>query len=114
MKIQHVKDVILFQLNVAEMRQVMEDSSMIQSIWTRYVDDTERSGRAGRWVPHRDPLKILHEEKGRGHVLQCRVHLWRYFQEVDAGNPLEREIRSEMLALGLSGEADRRIDRYGT
>jgi hypothetical protein len=45
-------------------------------------------------------------------VLQCRVQLWRYFKEVDAANPLEREIRAELLALGLSGDADRRTARY--
>jgi len=110
MKIQHVKDVILFQLSVIEMRQVMETNDMIHAIGTRLAADQRES----RWAPHPDPLKILHEEKGRGHVLQCRVHIWPYFREVDAANPLEREIRSEMLALGLSGEADRRMSRYAS
>jgi hypothetical protein len=112
MKIQHIKDVILFQLSAIEMRQVMEAQGMIHSIWEHLATDRRESRGSGRWVPHQDPLKILHEEKGRGHVLQCRVHIWQYFREVDAANPLEREIRSEMLALGLSGEADRRMSRY--
>jgi hypothetical protein len=112
MKIQHVKDVILFQFNTIEMRQVMEERSMIHVIWTQIVADMRQTRQAGRWIPHKGPLKILHEEKGRGHVLQCRVHLWRYFLGVEAVNPLEREIRTEMLSLGLSGEADRRMTRY--
>ena len=112
MKIQQIKDVILFQLSTIEMRQVMEAHGMIHSIWNRLQADTRASRQSDRWDPHLDPLKILHEEKGRGHVLQCRIHLWRYFREVEAANPLEREIRSEMLMLGLSGEADRRMSRY--
>lgn len=112
MKVQHIKDVILFQMSVTEMRQVMDERGMIHSVWAQIVDDIDQSEQTGRWAPQKSPLKIFHEEKGRGHVLQCRVHLWQYFREVEAANPLEREIRAEMLALGLSGEAERRISRY--
>ena len=113
MTVRHVKDVVLFGLTAAEMRQVMEEPGMICTIWKALMSDLGEAVRTGRWVPWRLPLKICHEEQGRGHVLQCRVDLWPYFREVEASNPFEREIRSEMLSLGLSGEADRRTARYG-
>jgi hypothetical protein len=112
MIIHYKKDAVLFRLDTAEMRQVMEEGSMVQAIWASLASDLEDASQASRWIPYKIPLKIFHEEHGRGHVLQCRVHLWRYFREVDAANPLEREIRGEMLTLGLSGEADRRMARY--
>ena len=109
---QLVKDVLLFRLDIAELRQILEEKSMIHSIWTHLQADTSTAERDRRWLPHPTPLKILHEERGRGHVLQCRVFLWRYFRETEAVNPLEREIRAQMLTLGLSGEADRRTARF--
>ena len=112
MTILHKKDVVLFRFSVVEMRQVMEEHGMVYSIWLSLQADMQEASRTERWIPHQIPLKICHEERGRGHVLQCRVYLWRYFKEVEAANPLEREIRAEMLALGLSGEADRRMSRY--
>ena len=112
MTIRHRKDVVLFRLNVVEMRQVMEANSMVHSVWTQFLDDLDEATRFKRWIPNESPLKICHEENGRGHVLQCRVNLWRCFQEADAANPLEREIRSELLAIGISGDADRRTARY--
>lgn len=112
MTVRHVKDVVHFQLSTAEMRQVMEKAGMIHAIAARLSRDLARAAKAGRCVPHPAPVRIFHESQGRGHVLQCRVHVWTYFREVEAANPLEREIRSEMLALGLSGEADRRAARY--
>src|ERR1700722_669659 len=108
MTILHKKDVVLFRFTAIEMRQVMEEHSMVYSVWLNLLADLQEASGAGRWIPHQSPLKICHEERGRGHVLQCRVYLWRYFKEVEAANPLEREIRAEMLTLGLSGEADRR------
>ena len=112
MTIRHKKDVVLFRLNTLEMLQVMEVNSMVHSIWIQFLRDLRKATRFRRWIPNEFPMKICHEERGRGHVLQCRVQLWRYFKEVDAANPLEREIRAELLALGLSGDADRRTARY--
>jgi hypothetical protein len=112
MTIRHKKDVVLFRLNTLEMLQVMEVNSMVHSIWIQFLRDLRKATRLRRWIPNKFPMKICHEEQGRGHVLQCRVQLWRYFKEVDAANPLEREIRAELLALGLSGDADRRTARY--
>jgi len=108
----HRKDVVLFRFSAIEMRQVMEEHSLIHSVWLNLQADMQEATRTERWIPHRFPIKICHEEKGRGHVLQCRVYLWRYFKELEAANPLEREIRAEMLTLGLSGEADRRTSRH--
>jgi hypothetical protein len=113
MIIRHKKDVVLFRMNAIEMRQVMEVNSMVHSVWIQFLGDFHESTRSKRWIPNECPLKVCHEENGRGHVLQCRVHLWRYFQEVDAANPLEREIRAELLSVGISGDADRRTARYG-
>ncbi len=112
MTVRHVKDVVHFQLSTVEMRQVMEEGGMIHAIAERLSLDLSRGAKAGRWIPHSAPVRIFHESQGRGHVLQCRVHAWTYFREVEAASPLEREIRAEMLALGLSGEADRRAARY--
>ena len=112
MKIQLVKDVVLFQLDAIELRQVLDEKSMIHSVWSNLQADAEAADQAQRWMPHVSPLKICHEERGRGHVLHCRLSLWRYFREIEAVNPLEREIRAQMLTLGISGEADRRISRY--
>ncbi len=85
---------------------------MVHSVWIHFLADLHEAERSHRWIVEECPLKICHEEGGRGHVFQCRVHLWRYFQEVDAANPLEREIRAELMAVGLSGEADRRTTRF--
>ena len=112
MIVRHVKDVIFFRLSTIEMRQVMEEPGMVGAVWKALAADRSRAAQAGRWTRGRTPLQICHEEKGRGHVLQCRVDLWPYFREVESANPLEREIRSQMLAIGLSGEADRRSARY--
>ncbi len=112
MTVQHLKDVVLFEMSTAEMRHVMEERGMVHAVGARVALDLADAARDGRWIQHESPLKIFHDERGRGHVLHCHVHLWPYFREVDAGNPLEREIRSELLSLGLSGEADRRIARY--
>ena len=112
MTTQHIKDVVMFRLNALELRQVMEEHGMVYSVWMNLLADVNSAARGKRWTQKLSGLKVFHEERGRGHVLQCRVHLWKYFQEVEAANPLEREIRSEMLALGLSGEADRRMLRY--
>ena len=112
MTIRHVKDVILFRMDAAEMRQVMEAESMVHSVWLTFLADSQAALRSRRWLVHEFPLKIFHEEDGRGHVLQCRVQLWEYFKEAEASNPLEQEIRSEMLSVGLSGEAARLAARY--
>ena len=112
MTIRHRKDVVLFRLYVIVMRQVMEANSLVHSVWNQFRDDFLEATRFKRWIPNDCPLKICHEENGRGHVLQCRVNLWRYFQEADAANPLEREIRAELLMIGLSGDADRRTALY--
>jgi hypothetical protein len=112
MTIRHAKDVVLFRMTTAEMRQVMEKRGMVNAAWRSFQTDARAAEKAGRWTPHPFPIKIFHEERGRGHVLQCRAVSWRYFREAAAGNPLEREIRAEMVSLGLSGEADRRISRY--
>lgn len=112
MTIRRMKDVVLFRMNVIEMRHVMEVNSMVHSVWIHFLGDLHEANRSKRWIPSDRPIKICHEENGRGHVLQCRMSLWRYFQEVDAANPLEREIRAELLAIGISGEADRRTARY--
>ena len=112
MTAQHLKDVVLFSLSAIEMRQVMEERSMVHAVGLRVALDLADAARDSRWIQDDSPIRIFHEEQGRGHVLHCHVHLWPYFREVDAGNPLEREIRSELLSLGLSGEADRRIARY--
>lgn len=111
MTILHRKDVVLFRFSTMEMRQVMEEHSLVQSVWLALQADLRSAEQTERWIPHPLPMKICHEEQGRGHVLQCRTYLWRYFREFDAANPLEREIRAEMLSLGLSGEADRRASR---
>jgi hypothetical protein len=113
MTIQLVKDVVLVQLDAVELRQVLDEQSMIHAVWTHLQGDAAAADRRQRWLPQAAPLKICHEERGRGHVLHCRLSLWRYFREVEAGNPLEREIRAHMLTLGVSGEADRRTGRYG-
>jgi hypothetical protein len=114
MTIRRMKDVVLFRLNVVELRHVLEVNSMVHSIWIHFLGDQHEAHRSKRWIPNDCPMKIFHEESGRGHVLQCRMGLWRYFQEVEAANPIEREIRAEMLAIGISGEADRRTVRYGS
>ena len=102
----------MFRLNLVELRQVMDEHGMIHAVWMNLVADAASAARGRRWPQKLSGLRVFHEERGLGHVLQCRVHLWPYFREVEAANPLEREIRSEMLALGLSGEADRRMLRY--
>jgi hypothetical protein len=112
MTIQLVKDVVLVQLDAVELRQVLDEQSMIHAVWTQLQEDVDAADRRQRWLPQAAPLKICHEERGRGHVLHCRLSLWRYFREVEAVNPLEREIRAHMLTLGVSGEADRRTGRY--
>jgi hypothetical protein len=112
MTITHRKDVVLFRFSTIELRQVMEENSLVVTVWLNLQADLKEADRLHRWIPHQSPIRICHEEQGRGHVLQCRVHLWTYFRELEATNPLEREIRAEMLALGLSGEADRRIGRH--
>jgi hypothetical protein len=112
MTISHRKDVVLFRFTTIEMRQIMEEHSMIYSVWLNLQADMQEATQTERWIPHQCPLKVCHEERGRGHVLQCHVYLWRYFKELEGANPLEREIRSEMITLGLSGEADRRTSRH--
>lgn len=113
MTIRRMKDVVLFRMNAIEMRHVMEVNGMVHSIWIHFLGDLHAANRSKRWIPSDRPIKICHEENGRGHVLQCRMSLWRYFQEVDAANPLEREIRAELLSIGISGEADRMTAQYG-
>ena len=112
MTVSHVKDVVLFRMTTAEMRLVMEKRGMVNAAWRSFQADLRQAKKTGRWIPHPSPIKIFHEERGRGHVLQCRVLAWTYFREVEAANPLEREIRAEMVSLGISGEADSRIARY--
>jgi hypothetical protein len=110
--IQLIKDVVLIQLDAVELRQVLDERSMIHAVWSQFQADAAAADRSQRWLPQAAPLKICHEERGRGHVLHCRLSLWRYFRDVEAINPLEREIRAHLLTLGVSGEADRRIGRY--
>ena len=86
---------------------------MLDLIWLRFAADQREKWEAGQETPPPSPIKICSQANGQDHLLQCRVHLWEYFREIDSANPLERKIRGEMLALGLSGEADRRSARYG-
>ncbi len=108
MTIHHVQDAVLFQLSAPEMQQVLETHSMVYEIWLKIVDDWPAGERAGRWTPRHPPMRVVHAQRGDSHVLQCRMHLWRYFRKFDSANALERRIRGEMLILGISGEADRR------
>jgi hypothetical protein len=106
MTIHHAQDAVLFRLDGLELRQLLETHSMVYAIWLEIVDDWPKGERTGGWTPRHPPMKVVHE--AQGHLLECRLNLWRYFRKFDSTNALERQIRGEMMALGLSGVADRR------
>jgi len=111
MTIHHAQDAVLFRLDALELSQLLATHSMVYAIWLQIVDDWPVGERAGRWTPRHPPMKVVHESQGQSHLLECRLHLWEYFRKVDSANALERQIRGEMLALGLSGFAGRRRTR---
>jgi len=107
MTIEYQGDMVLFKMNTPETAQVMWQNGLIHSIHQTIKSDRQRASEQHRPVETDLPITVCTEERGLVHVLRCKLTSWPYFREVEAVNPSEREIRAEMMRIGLMGSANR-------
>jgi hypothetical protein len=101
------KGMVLCRMSTQEMASVMADGGLINVIYKQWLTDIRRQLKQDRTLASTKPIAtILHEKDGLVHVLRCKLDSWKYFREVEAVNPTERQIRSYMLQLGELGMAD--------
>lgn len=97
MRIEALNGTVVFHMNMPEVAQVMWSNGLVHLAHSNLKRDRLAALQQKLPVDLRSPISLVVGERGQSFTLRCNLSAWRYFENLEATNPSEREIRAAMI-----------------
>ncbi|MGA3006973.1 MAG: hypothetical protein ABSE59_03680 [Opitutaceae bacterium] len=107
------KDAVLVAMNAVEFADVGAREGMIHRIYRTLCEDKAAAKKLNKAVhDNRVPIQFYSRSGGDVFVVRILCCCWESFRDVQATSQWEQDIQKAVVALGVSGQADRLTAQY--
>ena len=102
------KDAVLVAMNAVEFADVGARKGMIHRIYRAICEDQDAAKKFNKAIhDNRAPIQFYSRSGGDVFVVRILCSCWENFRDVQATSQWEQDIQKAVIALGVSGQADR-------
>jgi hypothetical protein len=107
------KDAILVAMNAVEFADIGARKGMIHRIYHAICEDRDAAKKLNKAIhDNRAPIQFYSRSGGDMFVVRILCFCWESFRDVQATSQWEQDIQKAVIALGVSGQADRLTAQY--